>query len=361
MKKMLLLFLLLGSHFCFAQFRNSIWCFGDSAGIDFNNINNPLPTYSLMDGRGTCVSIADSNGQLLFYASTRAGVSGGKSTIIRNYTGNIMQNGDSIVGGGWYHELLIIPMPNDVSKFYLFSVGVTSFYGLFYSIIDITADSGRGAITQKNIQVNNYSGVDAVAAVKHGNGRDWWLIFQKWDIPNNQFYKYLITPNGIIFNQVQAIGGIFSTNNANFTFFDNGSKILYTTFTGLVETMEFDRCTGLLYNEEIIEQEIIANPLKKYFGSVVSSNGSKIYLCSNSDTSYLIQFDLNAANIAGSKDTIFEFTNVLGEGGTLRLAPDHKIYLSNAWNDGVNYNYPYPTDSPSHNFINMNLSVINSP
>ncbi|MFN8234691.1 MAG: hypothetical protein U0X89_01025 [Bacteroidia bacterium] len=32
---------LLVNHESKAQNRNSIWCFGDSAGINFSNINNP--------------------------------------------------------------------------------------------------------------------------------------------------------------------------------------------------------------------------------------------------------------------------------------------------------------------------------
>ena len=51
-----------------AQNRNSIWCFGDSAGIDFRNVSMPVPISTGMDGRGSCASISDSVGNLLFYA-----------------------------------------------------------------------------------------------------------------------------------------------------------------------------------------------------------------------------------------------------------------------------------------------------
>ena len=69
-KKQLLVVLLLivSTNILHAQNRNSIWVFGDSALVDFSNINNPVPGISSMDGRGSCVSIADSSGSLLFYA-----------------------------------------------------------------------------------------------------------------------------------------------------------------------------------------------------------------------------------------------------------------------------------------------------
>ena len=50
------------------QKQNNIWCFGDSSGIDFNDSLNPIPISTSVRTRGSCVSYADSSGQLLFYA-----------------------------------------------------------------------------------------------------------------------------------------------------------------------------------------------------------------------------------------------------------------------------------------------------
>ena len=119
MKKHLFILLLLVITFSFvkAQYRNSIWCFGDSAGIDFRNLSMPVPISTSLDTRGSCVSISDSLGNLLFYGNTRANGSIAQTGIIYNRNHDIMQNGDSIAGEGWYHELLIIPFPNDLNKF----------------------------------------------------------------------------------------------------------------------------------------------------------------------------------------------------------------------------------------------------
>ncbi|MBK7388877.1 MAG: hypothetical protein IPI23_07330 [Bacteroidetes bacterium] len=53
-----------------AQKRGNVWCFGDSAGIDFSNLGLPQVFTSSLDTRGSCASIADTSGQLLFYAET---------------------------------------------------------------------------------------------------------------------------------------------------------------------------------------------------------------------------------------------------------------------------------------------------
>ena len=86
-----ILILLLFSFSVQSQKQNNIWCFGDSAGIDFNNLSNPVTFSSSLDTRGSCVSIADTNGQLLFYANTVAS-SGVNTTKIWNKNNILMEN-----------------------------------------------------------------------------------------------------------------------------------------------------------------------------------------------------------------------------------------------------------------------------
>jgi hypothetical protein len=71
-----------------------------------------------------------------------------------------MQNGNNIVGRGWYQELVIVPNPANDSTYYLFSIGVTTIYGLYYSIIDMRLNNGLGAITVKNVQLQSFQQVD---------------------------------------------------------------------------------------------------------------------------------------------------------------------------------------------------------
>ena len=177
MKQLFIVLILLTTHVSVAQNRNSVWVFGDSAGIDFGS-GVALPIVSAMDGRGSCASISDINGELLFYAATMRPYSNFSpfSTFVFDMNNVVMQNGDSIVGRAWYQELVIIPSPANDSTYYLFSISVTDNYGLVYSIIDMRLNGGLGAVTQKNIQLQNFQQVDCINAVKHGNGRDWWVI-----------------------------------------------------------------------------------------------------------------------------------------------------------------------------------------
>jgi len=272
-----------------------------------------------------------------------------------------MQNADSVYGEGWYHEMIIIPHPLNNNLYYLFTVGNTIYKIFDYSIIDMNGNGGLGSVTVKNFVIDSGTFYyDAMAAVKHGNGKDWWLIAKQSDLFSNGdsiFQIYMITGD-TIFHFSQAIGGKSLTNNANMTFSPKGDKLLFTTYRGLIEVLDFDRCSGLFSNAKIISLEDTVNT-PALDGSAFSPNEQIIYVSSVTDTSYLFQFDLTATNIWSSIDTITTFTYPSFAGGALRLAPDNKIYLSNAYNDGINFNYPYP-DSV-RNIYNENISVINSP
>ena len=348
--------------FLSAQNQNSIWVLGDSAGVDFSNVNNPVPISSVMRGRGSSASICDINGHLLFYSWTVANTLQNSGRIY-NWQHQPMVNGDSIVGEAWYQELLIVPMPDSIGFYYLFSIGVTSGFhqGLYYSIIDMNANGGLGQVLVKNVQLSNLYAFDAIVAVKHGNGRDWWLIFKPdgyHNSPNNDFYIYLITPSGISLPTFQSIGYIINTGGGQISFSKQGDKILLTDWMNLIQIINFDRCTGFLSNANIIEPEHTESG--EHVGNTFSPDGNLIYIThllggASQQDSWLYQYNLNAGNIAASRDTLY-YAPDPAQQAILRLAPDNKIYLSIGY---YAYYFPYP-DSMYYP-ENMNLSVINRP
>ena len=198
MKKCLLIVLLFTSFGAYTQNRNSVWIFGDSAGIDFSNQSNPQAISSSMDGRGSCTSISDTSGGLIFYSYTHAGF-GDWATYVYNKQNVQIQNGDSITGVGWYQELIIIP--KDSNRFYLFSYGadVPNNEGLYYSLVDMNQNVGLGSVTLRNVQINPNRIADCLSAIKHGNGKDWWLLAKLYNAPtsNNRFFIFCISDTGI--------------------------------------------------------------------------------------------------------------------------------------------------------------------
>lgn len=362
MQKSIICILILLPCFSFSQKQGSIWCFGDSAMVNFSDTSNIVAGTSNVKSRGSCVSISDSSGQLLFYAFTRAGVAG-KTTLVYNSNHQQMQNGDSIVGQGWYHELVIIPYPGSDSLFYLFSVGVTFYDGIYYSVIDISQNGGLGNVTLKNVPLlQTFQVVDCLTAIKHGNGRDWWILFRRWNgspsAPNTEFHYYLVSPAGVTNYSIQNIGSIQSSGFGGFTWSGNGNRFAYYNPQGLLELYDFDRCTGVISNPVTIHVENTQAPYETYWGAAFSPSDSLLYVTkiplAASDTSRLYQFDLASSNIATSSDTLWE-TLFISQMGHLKLSPDGKIYQTNNYYGG----FPYP--DTIYNNINTNLSVINSP
>ena len=338
-----------------AQNRGNVWCFGDSAGLNFNTPGN-IPTSFKANhlSKGSCVSICDANYNLLFYAYTQAGVIG-PTTVVIDSSFNIMSNGSNIIGGGSYNELCIIPNPSDSNLFYLFTTAILgSSQGLYYSVINKTLNNGLGAITLKNIFISSTDYFDGLIGICHGNGRDWWLILHHWN-GSNTFDKFLISPTGIANVTSQSIGINFDSDIGDFSFAYLTNKFISVTLNTEIQVLDFDRCTGVFSNPIIIQNGGFAA-----FGSVgcsVAPNGSLVYISNTnnfSDSLRLYQYDLNATNINQSRQTIFT-QKVPASGGFHALGPDGKIYIS------CLYEYGYPYAYSIHNVYSDNLSVINFP
>lgn len=221
------LFLLLPC-ICFSQMQGSVWCFGDSSLANYSDTSIITTGICKVKSRGSCASISDSLGNLLFYCSYDPSVFWAGTDPVKAFNSNhqLLMNGDSMKGGGLYNEITIVPMPDSANKFYIFYIGVLLDEGLYYATVDMSANGGNGAVEQKNIQLQNFPMVDCLTAIKHGNGRDWWILFRRSDsaIPNNEFHSYLVTPAGISDYSVQFIGSFQKTNLGDISFSRQGGK-----------------------------------------------------------------------------------------------------------------------------------------
>ena len=354
-----------------AQFTDRYWAFGDSAGIDFKNLTSPQPANSVLRVRGTCASICDSAGDLLFYCGSPNWAQWlAPNTIFTDGTvisksHQVMQSGDSLVGALWYQEMAIVPDPGNHNRFYIFSAGVTNAtHGFFYSIIDLSYNGGLGKVVQKNIQLRNDTITDAVAVVRHGNGRDWWVVVRSWkNVPTKDITAYLVSPTGVVGNPTQFIGpNVAYESFYRLKFNLNGDHLYNTASTGAIERYNFNRCTGVFSNRQIYSTP--SSVYNSIWDFEISPDESKIYIYiiyqgALQDKAYLIQFDTNNSNFLSSADTISIFSDP-DRPGSLKLGPDRKIYSSIYSNvSDTCFNYLYCASTYTN--TNSNLSVINYP
>ncbi len=348
-----------------SQFNNNHWAFGDSVLISWGSSGLPTVNTSAHTFRNGSASISDSNG-ILLYTGYNYYLSPVRPSIWNKFHVDITDSG-RIYGGLWYHSSMFIPHPGNDSIIILFTIGVTSAErnGFYSHTINYKTNNDSGVVLQKNFQWNTFPAFDGLMGVRHGNGRDWWVISQRW-YPNltntNAFYLYKVSPFGISSPVIQYSGSFRKTGGGHLIFNSSGTQFAQVSWMGMIELYNFDRCTGTITSTIPIEQEPVASPYLHYFSSCAfSSDNSKLYVVEysqNSAPSYLWQFDLLSTNIASSKLLIDSFIDPAMGVAQLKLAPDNRIYLSAA---DENFSWPYPDTSTAFTLINNNLSVINHP
>ncbi|MBK9637036.1 MAG: T9SS type A sorting domain-containing protein [Bacteroidetes bacterium] len=347
-----------------AQFTNLNWTFGDSCGIKFNATGIDSIYRTSVNSRGTTVNISDSLGNLLFYVnSPDLSLYLSTNTINRgrvyNKQHNTMVNGDSIASPGWYRELLILPWPDSVNKFVVVSSMTTPGAKISYSKVDLSFNGGLGKVVSKNNVLDTGEICDGITAIRHGNGRDWWILYKKWFFNNNIIYKILLTPQGLSTISTQNIGLSFS-NGGLYRLIpsQDGSAIVGLCNSSIsIEKFSFDRCTGMLSNHVVIYNGS-GNPPYSFWDGAISPNNRFLYVTTIGDQ-YLFQIDLLNPNAYQNKVVVDSIDSLSYSVSAIRLAPNGKIYRSNWWClDSI---YCYPFSDSAYSPVNTHLSVINEP
>ncbi|MBG6063161.1 gliding motility-associated-like protein [Flavobacterium sp. CG_9.1] len=361
----------------FAQQEASVWYFGMNAGLKF------LPDGSvtaLSDGKlktnEGCASIANSNGDLLFYTD-------GRTVWDKNHV--IMPNGDYAGGTGLLGDMsstqsaIIVPKPGNVNIYYIFTLdephhenaakypnafsgnynemdsgktpddddGLNN--GLNYSIVDLSIVGTNGSvgdiISRNNHLITydtnpageeiKYKCSEKLTAVKDASGNGFWVITQFTD----NVYAFKVTATGVVTTPVKSA---FVPSVPTFGFRRNaigylkaspdGKKLAaaydqidtatspFNNYKGAVYTFDFDNLTGVISNSQLLIKDVVA------YGVEFSSNSKILYASFDAAVgSYqLVQFDLMSANIPNSKIRIFGGNYGIG---ALQLAPNNKIYF----------------------------------
>lgn len=342
--------------------RDGVWCFGNQAKIDFNQTPPQCGT-SAVHSRGTSASITDSSGNLLFYCQSGylayQMVTADHRGVVFNRNGQVMDNGDSLIATLLYHEMVIIPDPANNNTYYILHTAVNGQFGkIYYSKVDLNLNNGLGRVTHKNQLVDNVNfqyAADGLTAMKHGNGRDYWVLchLATPGSYNNNFRKILITPNGIQTFQ-QDIGPATRDNIVRMIFNLTGDKFILYSHFGLLASFHFDRCTGIISEPRIIHSESnFTTRLESFLAAAYSPNDSLLYLAGDPTTFFLYQIDLSANDPYAGRILLDLDTINFAGCGFMKLSPDGKIYLTRGW-QGY---FPYTNTV----IYNLALSVIENP
>lgn len=299
-----------------SQNQTSQWYFGFNAGLNFLT-NPPTPLLgSAMSVPEGCASIADDNGNLLFYTN-------GMNVWTASHT--IMANGTGLLGDGTpTQSSIIVKKPGAANIYYIFTVrGAGNFGGVNYCVVDMNLASGQGSVTVLNANLYNGQCAEKLTATTHCNGHDIWVVSH--DLYSNQFRSFLLTSAGVSATAVvSAVGIQMNAFAGQMKIAVNGRKLGYVTVTdSIVALFNFDNSTGTLSNAQTIESKFNA------YGCEFSADGSKFYYTgrdSSTSLNKLKQYDLCAGNppLVVFTSTV-NTTNMFG----LQLALNGKIYAGN--------------------------------
>jgi hypothetical protein len=334
---------------CIAQKIDHTWVYGKDS-------NNPLVKFTMMKFTSNGLSFETKPYKGAFFYTSTAITNDSSEVIlysngcsIYNKLGEIMKGGDTIngpVNGYWlsycnigYSDLLgiyPIPNPSNEDQFYLIhnklDLNQTGIFELKYSLVDLKNDGGLGEVIEKD-HVLLHGNLERSAAIRHGNGRDWWII-----MPDNYapiFNRFLLNDTGISgpFEQVENSKMTDSSAmNQVIRFTPDGSKLVrYHSRLGFW-IYDFDRCTGLVSNPTSILFQY--KPLNQYRGwdFAISPNSRYLYIVLD-DFTKLVQYDMASSQVDMTGDTVAVYDGFYSYSqptvfGSMSLSPDGKIYIT---------------------------------
>lgn len=168
MRYIILIIALTGAMRLCAQHRNANWVFCDSVGYNFitqdtfhTKFSTAMPYWGI-----ECLStISTESGELLFSCDGTA--------LYQGTAFDTMLNGGGLFGNKSYTNGCVIFPLADYYMLINRRIG-----GCDYNIIRFDSSLGKWRVfnEEKNIKFIKKSITEQVAAIKHGNGRDWWII-----------------------------------------------------------------------------------------------------------------------------------------------------------------------------------------
>ncbi len=179
-----------------AQYENDVWFFGGgSAGMAYSHLLNKFQAYSVhepLGAEGCAVATDPTTGDMMFYTD---------GNTVYNRDHKVMPGGNNL-GGHWSSSqaVAITPVPGKCGQYYIFSNSSAAIPGnigeLFYSIVDMAANSGDGAVI-KSKHLLRSDIWEGMIIIPKPNSNDYWLVGSDHN-PGYTFYVYSVTATGIL-------------------------------------------------------------------------------------------------------------------------------------------------------------------
>ncbi len=283
-----------------------------------------------MNFETTAAAISDAEGYLLFYTN---------GCTIANAAGDTLPGGEELNPGAVHDWVcpqngyvsprgaMFLPAPgNPENDFYLLHMGMRYAasggwsYGPFYfSLIHKNSNGGQGAVSSSNTPLQAEAALEPFTVVRHGNGRDWWIIVPEYG--SNRYFRFLLSPSGVADAGSVTMGPQMAcTRLGSSVFSADGHKFARTQNCRTV-VFDFDRCTGLLGNPvEFVRPDYV------FGGGGVGFDpaGHRLFV---SEQLAILNADLTVLNPV--LDTLVGVNDTYGAGiHLMQYGPDGRLYFN---------------------------------
>lgn len=302
----------------------NVWCFGWQNQLNFNT-GSPVPSsISLFNNPGGSASVADSStGNLLFSTD-------GVNVWDRNSTQmpfNISSLGAPPSSFWAPMPALIVPMPGQSKKYYIFTTGGK----LSYTVIDMALRGGLGDVSAHPTTLLQDTCARITGTFIAGNTGTWVVIHTLF---SNAFYAYPVTQAGIG-TPVISFQGDTDNLGAQLKMSPDGSMICallgnkgYPYYSSNTQLFRFNNSTGVVSPPFFTDHNY-----NSYFAGLTFSPNSRLLYAATSSDTFIYQYDL----YAGSDSAILASKYRIGTPyhsndnfniNAMQIASDQKIYLS---------------------------------
>lgn len=342
-----ILLLLFWSQLLAAQQHDNFWVFGLGGGSQslpddefanvwmvFDSVNNVVISVHQehdIHMNGTCATLCDSAGNVLFYTNGEV-VYGPNHTMIPN--GTLIPNFPSY-GSSFPQGAIALPHGGENNRYSIFFMDVVVLdttaagYQITQAILEKNPATDVISVVEKKLIVNDTISYGKISAVKHANGRDWWiLVFE-----NDTKFVYQILLNaadGSTAVQKIAVEHAVTDGLGQSTFTPDGARYiaansdrLYEPF--IIHVYDFDRCTGLLSNQQKHSVDVLGSGA----GVSVSANSRFLYIMR---TTQILQYDLWASDIWATETVVAEIDGFVSGiypayFANSQIGPNGRIYI----------------------------------
>ncbi len=289
-------------------------------------------TYFMYHGY-VSVSMCDSVGNHQFYSS---GIS------FKNYLHQEIDGGPFYLGSSANsspQQAISLPIGGQSGRYYFIQDSTDFFvdngipevgtFEMWYSVIDMTKNSGKGKIDPILVSILHKDTLTPgrITAVKHGNGRDWWILKGGYKL-SGVMNKILVQPDSVFVHDVQTVIVHDQHTSGQALFSPEGDRYVVASASsnaapgGRINIYHFDRCSGFL----------TLDTFKIYSGSYVlgaafSPDGRFLYVSANDS---LFQYDFVAPDLIFSETLVAVYDPNAAPGHTnffhSMMGPDGKVY-----------------------------------